>query len=293
MMKIGNSKYYKLFSYINALCMILLCIMFLYPMVYTLAMSLSDAKSILEGKVILFPRGFTIEAYRALMKDKSIRDAMLFTIELTISGVAASIIMTTLTAYPLSRRDLKGRNFILKLIVFTMYFSGGLIPTYILVKSVGLTNKMGSLILPGVIDTFLLIIMISYFRSLPVELEEAAKVEGCSNFGILARIIIPLSLPVIATLTIFYAVSYWNTFFNALIYIQSPKKYTLQIKLYQVLNIFSDNIANSADASAASLLIPENLKGATVFVTVLPIVFVYPWLQKYFIKGVTIGALKG
>lgn len=282
----------KIFSLLNGFFMILLCMIFLYPLIYTLSMSLSDAKSILEGKVLLFPKGFTLEAYRALAKDKSIRDAFIFTVELTISGVIASIIMTTVTAYPLSRRDLKGTGLILKFIVFTMYFSGGLIPTYILVKNLGLTNKMGALILPGMIDTFLLIIMISYFRNLPVELEEAAKVEGCSNIGILLKIYLPLSMPVIATLTIFYAVSYWNTFFNALIYIQSPKKYTLQIKLYQVLNIFSDNIANSGD-TGANLLIPENLKGATVFVTVLPIIFIYPFLQKYFIKGVTIGALKG
>lgn len=292
MNKEKNSNTMKIFSLLNGFFMILLCMIFLYPLIYTLSMSLSDAKSILEGKVLLFPKGFTLEAYRALAKDKSIRDAFIFTVELTISGVIASIIMTTVTAYPLSRRDLKGTGLILKFIVFTMYFSGGLIPTYILVKNLGLTNKMGALILPGMIDTFLLIIMISYFRNLPVELEEAAKVEGCSNIGILLKIYLPLSMPVIATLTIFYAVSYWNTFFNALIYIQSPKKYTLQIKLYQVLNIFSDNIANSGD-TGANLLIPENLKGATVFVTVLPIIFIYPFLQKYFIKGVTIGALKG
>jgi putative aldouronate transport system permease protein len=135
--------------------------------------------------------------------------------------------------------------------------------------------------------------MLNYFRGLPVELEEAAKVEGCSNFGILLKVILPLSKPIIATLTIFYAVHYWNTFFNALMYIQSPERYPLQIKLYQILNVFSDNLANQANSDGGQMVIPENLKAASVIVTVLPIIFVYPWLQKYFIKGVTIGAIKG
>jgi len=281
------------FNIANYIFMIILCVVFVYPFIYTVSISLSDAKSILEGKVLLLPKGFNTAAYQAIFRDKSLITSLFFTIRLTVIGVFVSIVMTTLTAYPLSRKNLKGTGIIMRLIVFTMYFSGGLIPTYLLVKNLKLVNQMGSLILPDVIQTFLLIIMISYFRGLPVELEEAAKVEGCGNFRILLQIIIPLSMPVIATLVIFYAVSYWNTFFQALLYIQSPKKYTLQIKLYQVLNVFSDDIKNSASQQAANLIIPENLKGAMVVVTVMPIMFVYPWLQKYFIKGVTIGAIKG
>jgi putative aldouronate transport system permease protein len=289
--KLTSSK--KTFQIINYAMMIVLCLMFIYPFIYTLAVSLSEPRYIIEGKVFLIPRGLNFSAYLAVLRDKSLLHSLFYTTMLTIFGVGASIIMTTLAAYPLSRTGLKGTGIILRLIVFTMYFNGGLIPTYLLVKSLGLIDKMGVLILPDVIQTFLLIIMISYFRGIPVELEEAAKVEGCSNFGILWRIILPLAKPVIATLVIYYAVSYWNMFFQALMYIQSPSKYTLQIKLYQILNVFQQDLNNSLYVETAKTVIAENLKAAMVLVTALPILFVYPWLQKYFIKGVTIGAIKG
>jgi putative aldouronate transport system permease protein len=283
----------SLFIFMNNLLMALLCGFFLYPLIYTIAMSLSSAKAILEGRVYLLPVDPTLEAYKMLFKDKSIMNAFLFTARLTLLGVFSSVSMTVLMAYPLSKQGLKGRNIILRCIVATMYFSGGLIPTYLLVKRLGLTNTMGALILPSVIDTFLLIITISYFRELPVEIEESAKLDGCSNINYLIRFAIPLSVAVIATLVIFYAVAYWNTFFSALIYMQSPNKYTLQIKLYQVLNVFSDAMLNQANTEAISRVVPENLKGATVTLTVLPILVVYPAMQRYFIKGVTLGALKG
>lgn len=284
---------FGVFKITNYSLMFLLCLTFLYPFIYTLSLSLSDASHIISGRVFLLPKGFNIEAYRAIFYDKSLINSFIFTSMLTVFGVSSSIIMTILAAYPLSRRGLKGGGLIMRLIVFTMYFSGGLIPTYLLVKNLGLVNKMGALIFPDVIHTFLLIIMISYFREIPVELEEAAKVEGCDAFRILTYIIIPLAKPVIATLVIFYAVSYWNCFFQALIYIQSPSKYTLQIKLYQVLSWFSDDMRYSLEAEAQKSVISENLKAAMVIVTASPILFVYPWLQKYFIKGVTIGAIKG
>lgn len=287
-----NNAVNEAFSIINYIFMILLCAAFLYPFIYTAAVSFSGAKPIIEGRVLLYPREFTLNAYQTLLKDKSMINSFLFTVRLTLIGVASSITATTLVAYPLSRHELKGKNFFLNLIIFTMYFSGGLIPNYLLVKGLGLTNKMGSLILPGLVDTFLLIIMINYFRGLPGELEESAKVEGANNFSVFTRIILPLSKPVIATLVIFYAVAYWNTFFNALIYIQSPGKYPLQVKLYQVLSA-TDFYTNQTNEVYAIQVIPENLKAAIVLITAMPIIIVYPLLQKYFIKGVTIGALKG
>lgn len=283
----------KAFQIVNYSLMFILCLVFVYPFIYTLAVSLSDAKYILNGSVFLIPKGLNFSAYRAVLSDTGLVRSLLFTVTLTVLGVTASIIMTTLAAYPLTRKGLKGTGIILRLIVFTMYFNGGLIPTYLLVKNLGLIDTMGALILPDVIQTFLLIIMMSYFRSIPVELEEAAKVEGCGEFGILWRIIVPLAKPVIATLVIYYAVFYWNMFLQALMYIQSPSKYTLQIKLYQVLNVFQQDLTNSLDTESVKAVVPENLKSAMVLVTALPILFVYPWLQKYFIKGVTIGAIKG
>lgn len=289
-MRTNNSR--SIFSIVNCFIMILLCVVFLYPFVFTIAESFSSPRAIIGGMVFLWPVEFTAGAYKALFKDSSMITSLIFTIRLTIFGVASSLAATTLTAYPLSKRDLYGRNVFLNLIIFTMYFSGGLIPTYMLVRNIGLTNKMGSLILPCLIDTFLLIIMMSYFRGLPVELEEASKVEGANNFQIFAKVIMPLSLPVIATLTIFYAVQYWNTFFSALMYIQSAKKYPLQVKLYNVLSSVTSYSNDQSEAYSTDST-PENLKAATVLITTIPILVVYPFLQKYFVKGVTIGAVKG
>lgn len=288
---VGKQKKISAFNIFNYTLMVILCIVFIYPFIYTIAISFSGAKPIMEGKVLLYPKEFTLSAYQALFKNDNMIRSFIFTVELTVSGVFASIFATTFTAYPLSRTDFRGKNIFLNLIIFTMFFNGGLIPTYLLIKQIGLTNKMGSLIFPSLIDTFLLIIMLNYFRGLPVELEEAGKVEGANNFTIFLKIILPLSLPVLATLTIFYAVSYWNCFFSALMYIQSPKKYPLQVLLYQILSN-TDAITNGDDAGS-NKVIAENLKGAIVIVTALPIVVIYPFLQKYFIKGATVGAVKG
>jgi putative aldouronate transport system permease protein len=258
---------------------------------YVIAVSLSSPSAIITGRVYFYPIGFTASAYRHIFKDSSIINAFVFTTQLTVVGTVCSLIVTALAAYPLTRKQFKGTGLIMRLLVFTMYFSGGMIPTYMVVRGLGLFNSMWSLIVPNVVDTFLLIIMISFFRNLPYELEESAKVDGCSNFGIFLRIFLPLSSAIIATLTVFLSVAYWNTFFNALLYIQDPKRLTLQVKLYQVLNMFSDSLN---DASGVSMdVIPENVKGATIVIAVLPIMIVYPFMQKYFVKGVAIGAIKG
>ena len=257
--------------------MVLLCVAFLYPFVYTIAISLSSPGAIVMGKVWLFPVGFTTAAYQALLRDRLMIASFLFTVALTVPGVAASIVATILTAYPLSRRDFRAKNLALNLIIFTMYFSGGLIPTYFVVRRMGLMDKMAALILPNLVSSFLLFIMINYFRGLPVEMEESARIDGADHFRILLRIIIPLSTPIIATLTIYYAVSYWNTFFAALLYMSSPQHYTLQVKLYNMLSNM-DLMTNPND-QFAGLVLPENLKGAVVIVTATPILVVYRFLR--------------
>jgi len=281
----------RIFDVCNVIFLSLLSLTFLYPIFYIISLSLSSPSAIITGRVYVWPVDFNVSAYRHIFKDSSIVNSFLFTSTLTVLGVVSSLLLTALTAYPLTRRHFKGGGVIMRLIVFTMYFSGGMIPTYMLVRNIGLFNSVWSLILPNVVDTFLLIIMISFFRGLPYELEEAAKVEGCSNFGVFWRVFLPISTSVIATLTVFYAVNYWNTFFNALMYIQDANKMTLQVKLYQVLNMFSDSLSDSSGAAVD--VIPENVKGATIVVAVLPIVAIYPFMQKYFVKGVTIGAIKG
>lgn len=288
--------YSRIFDVFNVIFFAVLSITFLYPVLYIISVSLSEAKAITEGRVFAWPIGWNLEAYQYIFKDNTTINAIKFTTILTILGVVCSLIATALLAYPLSRRNLKGGPLIMKLIVFTMYFSGGMIPTYMTIKIVGLFDTIWSLILPTLVDTFLLIILVSFMRELPYELEEAAKVEGSSNFGIFLRVFLPLSVPSLATLTIFYAVQYWNTFMPALLYIQDREKMTLQVKLYQVLSSFSDALDSSQLLNSQSdtvNVLPENVKGATVVVSVLPILVVYPMLQKYFIKGVAIGAIKG
>jgi putative aldouronate transport system permease protein len=280
-----------IFDVINWIFLVFMSITWLYPVFYVVSTSLSSPSAIILGRVYAVPVEFTTQAYQHLFKDNSIIRSFLFTVELTLLGTISSLAVTALAAYPLTRKQFKGTGIIMRLIVFTMYFSGGIIPTYMVVRGLGLFNSVWSLILPNVIDTFLLILMISSFRSLPYELEESAKVDGCSNFGIFIKIFLPISTAIIATLTVFLAVAYWNTFFNALLYIQDSQRQTLQVKLYLVLNAFSDSLNDSSGASLD--VIAENVKGATIVIAVLPIVVVYPFMQKYFIKGVTIGAIKG
>lgn len=287
----------RIFDVFNVIFFVLISITFLYPVLYIISVSLSEAKAITEGRVFAWPVGFNVEAYQYIFKDSTTINSVGFTALFTVVGVAISVLATALTAYPLSRRGFKGGGMIMNAIVFTMYFSGGMIPTYMTIKSLGLFNSMWSLILPNLVDTFLLIIMLNFMRELPYELEESARVEGCSNFGVFWRVYLPLCIPVIATLTIFYAVQYWNTFMPALLYIQDRNKMALQVKLYTVLSSFSDaidstSVAASSEAATSNVL-PENVKGATTVVAVLPILVVYPMLQKYFIKGVAIGAVKG
>jgi putative aldouronate transport system permease protein len=281
----------RTFDVFNVIFLCVLSLTFLYPVFYVVSTSLSSPTAIITGRVYFYPVGLTTSAYKHIFRDSSVISSFVFTVQLTILGTVSSLLITALAAYPLTRKQLKGGGVIMKLVVFTMYFSGGIIPTYMVVRGLGLFNSVWSLILPNVIDTFLLIIMISFFRKLPYELEESAKVDGCSNFGIFIKIFLPLSTAIIATLTVFLSVAYWNTFFNALLYIQDPKRLTLQVKLYQVLNMFSDSLSESAGVSMD--VIPENVKGATIVIAVLPIMVVYPFMQKYFIKGVSIGAIKG
>lgn len=287
-------KRFTLFDGIVYFIMAVLTLVFIYPFLYTLSVSLSEAHQILSGNVILFPKGLSFAAYRVVFRNPSMIQAMVFTFELTVLGVVTSIAMTTVAAYPLSRKKLKGKGLLLALIIFTMYFNGGIIPNYILIKNLGLLNRIGALFLPTAISTFYLLIMMNYFRNLPDELEECAIVEGAGKIQIFLKIAVPLSKPVIAALTVFYAVQYWNTFYRALLYISDSTKYTLQLKLYHILKIVDVGQFNRSTIEInVSEVIPENVKAASVIFSAAPIIFVYPWLQKYFVKGITIGALKG
>lgn len=270
--------------------MVLVC---LIPMLNVAAISLSSNAAILSKKVWLWPVELNFKAYSSVLMDNSMIYSLIFTIFLTLLFTVISMLMTILAAYPLTKKNLKGRNVFLLIIIITMYFSGGMIPDYILIKSLNLLDNMWALILPGMISAFNLIILKTFFSSLPESLEESAYLDGASHLAILFRIVLPLSTPVLATLSLFYAVGRWNGFQDALLYISNSRLYPIQMKLYQIVyNNMTLDIAQ-AEGSATSNLLPESLKAASVMFATIPIIMAYPWLQRYFISGVMIGAIKG
>jgi putative aldouronate transport system permease protein len=265
----------------------------LVPILHLVAVSLSSNAAILSNKVTVFPVEWSTLAYESVFKDAKMVSSLFFTILLVAVFTVVCMIMTICAAYPLTKKKLKGRDFFLILIVFTMFFSGGLIPEYLLVKSLKLTNTLWALVLPGMINAFYLIILKSFFSSIPEELEESARIDGSSHFGTLFRIVLPLSLPVLATLSLFYAVGRWNGFMDALFYITNQDLYPIQLKLYQLVisNQMSD--ATATEGMSAMAPIPESLKAASIMFATIPILLVYPWLQRYFISGIMVGAVKG
>lgn len=269
---------------------VLIC---LIPMLYVAAVSLSSNSAILAGRVYIWPVGLNFNSYRVVFADKTMVRSLFFTVILTIVYTVLAMLMTILAAYPLSKKELKGRNVFLLIIVFTMYFSGGMIPDYILIRSLGLLNNFWALVLPGLISAFNMIVLKTFFSNLPESLEESAFIDGASYLTILVRIVLPLSLPVLATLSLFYAVGRWNYFMDALLYITDSKLFPLQLKLYQIIYNNMQPEISALEGNIASNVLPESLKAASIMFATIPILLVYPWLQKYFVSGVMIGAIKG
>jgi putative aldouronate transport system permease protein len=268
--------------------------MCLVPFIHVVSVSLSSTAAVVSQKVTFRPIEFTIEAYKQIFHDNSVITSLFFTIKMTFIYTILSMALTICAAYPLTKNSLKGGNFFFLLILVTMYFSGGIIPDFILVRNLHLLNNMWGLILPGSISVFNLIILKTFFKnSIPDSIEEAAKIDGCSDAGILFRIVLPLSMPIIATLSLFYAVSRWNGFQDSLFYITKPALYPLQLKLYQLVNATSSNESLAAEGVGTTMqLAPEVVKSAVVIFATIPILLVYPWLQRYFVSGVMIGAVK-
>lgn len=273
--------------------LIVLAVSCIYPFIYTIAVSLSDQHAIITMKVVAWPVGFQIASYKSFLHDINFYRSFLNTVYVTALGTTINLIMTTITAYPLSKRGFRGGSLIMKLIVFTMLFSGGTIPSYLLIKNLHMIDSFWALMLPGAINTFNLIIMKTFFAGIPKELEEAATIDGCNELQILIRIYIPLSLTVMATLGLFYAVNHWNSYMNALIYINDIKKFTLQVKLKQLL--VDDQFTQTGGLSGDdhNTVIQESLKSAIIVISTIPMLVIYPFLQKYFVKGVMVGAVKG
>lgn len=275
---------------IAAICFLLILICLL-PLLNVLARSLSSSEALIRNEVVLWPVGLNFEAYETVLGDSKYLWSLAWTAILTVMSTVLSLVMTTLCAYPLIFDGLKGKKFINGLIIITMYFSAGTIPNYLLMKDLNLLNNPLVLLLPGSLSVFNMIIMRSFFYGIPESLREAAEIDGAGYFKILYKVYLPLSLPVLATLALFYAVGRWNGFSDALMYMNDRKYYPIQLLLYNILNnVMSVEVATQEGFSSPGL--SETLKAATVMFATVPILLVYPWLQRYFISGVTLGAVK-
>ena len=265
------------------------------PFINVIAVSLSSKSAILRGDVSFWPVEFTTQAYDVLFNDASMMRSLWLTVEITVIYTALAMVLTILMAYPLTKKRLKGRKFFSFLALFTMYFSGGTIPIYINIMELGLLDSIWALILPGALSTYNMIIMRSFFASLPESLEEAATIDGANDFQILVRIYLPLSLASIATLTLFYAVGKWNSFQDAQYYITNRALYPLQLKLYNAIQNTQqlDTTSMQEGSTAVANNISQAIESATIIFATLPILVVYPFVQRFFVSGVTIGAVKG
>ena len=281
------------FDVLNTVIMLALIATTLYPFLYVLFASLSDAVELMRHRGIMWkPQGFSLEAYKTVLSNDSIISGYQNTIFYVVVGSAFNLLMTSLGAYVLSRRNVMLKKPIMIMIMITMFFGGGLIPTYLLINDLGLYNTRAALIIPGAISTWNLIVMRTSFQSVPYSLEESARIDGANDFTILFRIIIPLSLPVLAVMTLFYAVGHWNSYFGALIYLTDASKFPLQLVLREVLLTNNMEEMLTGVASDARHQISQTIKYATIMVATVPILVLYPFLQKYFVKGVMIGSLK-
>lgn len=284
----------ELFDAINYTLLTLICVVMLYPFINVASVSLSSYSAYVNNPMMIWPHEFNLAAYQEIMSRGLLWRSYLNTLIVTICGVSIGVFLYIITAYPLSKSVLRGREFLMVLIVFTMLFNGGLIPNYYLMRSLGLLDTLAALILPALFSGFSLILMKNFFESLPEELEEAARMDGASDPYILFRIIVPLSKPIIATLCLFAAVGYWNNFFNAIIYIRSVTNWPLMLYLREVIEAASMMAQQSNAAEMGSQQVTsETLKYATLMIVMIPILSVYPFLQKYFVKGIMLGSVKG
>lgn len=284
-----------IFDIFNYVFMILMVVITLYPFWYVVVCSMSDSNLLLGRQgTLIFPLGFNINAYRLVLSNPNIISGYRTTVFVLFAGTSLNIFMTCLGAYVLSRKQFAIKRPMMLMIVFTMYFSGGMIPNYLLIYNyLGLGNSLLALILPGMISTWNLIILRTNFASIPDSMEESAKIDGASDYTILFRIIIPLSIPTIAVLILFYGVGHWNSWFNAMLYIRERSKYPLQLILREIILLNSMDQMLGDTSSVDKYSIGESIKYSTIVVATIPILVVYPFIQKYFVKGVMVGAIKG
>jgi putative aldouronate transport system permease protein len=288
----------RIFYGINYLILSLIGLGCLYPFIYIIATSFSSSRAVSSGEVFLWPVEFNLEAYKQLLLDGQIFNSMKNTVLLTVVGTALCMFSTVLSAYSLSKKRLRGRGIFTGLIVFTMMFGGGMIPNFLLIRNLHLMDSYWALWLSGLQSTYNMIVLRTFFQGIPDSLEEAAMIDGAGDPYILFRIVLPLSGAALATITLFYAVGWWNAYFNPMMYISTTGKFPLMVKLKAMLDTaqmlaVQTQAGTGGGVTEQTMVAAETFKAATILISVVPIMCVYPFLQKYFVKGVMIGSVKG
>jgi putative aldouronate transport system permease protein len=281
----------RIIDFLNYSILFIIALVTVLPFVYVLAVSFTDPIEVAKGGIILFPTKFSLAAYQYILSTNTLIRSLGVSIYVTVVGTIINLIFTCLMAYPLAKTWLRGRRYILIGVLFTMLFSGGLIPTYFVVKAVGLTNTLWSLMIPGAISAFNLIVLKNFFQNIPDGLEDSAKIDGCNDIGVLLRIVLPLSMPALATFALFYAVSHWNTYFSAIMYINDNKLWPIQVLLREVVILAQSRIGDTE--MDERMIQPLTIRMAVIVFATVPILLVYPFLQKHFAKGVLLGSVKG
>lgn len=289
---IRTSRGYRVFQVVNALILTAVVVVTLYPIINIVARSFSSEGYIRSGQVNLIPRGFNVTTYKAVLSNSMFWTDYKNTVVYTVVATIVAMFLTTCYAYVLSKKDLRGRGLLVGIAVFTMFFTGGLIPNYVLVTTLGLKNSVWAIALPNAVSVFNLLVMKAFFEGLPAELEEAAAIDGLNTYGTLWRVVLPLSKAVLATMVLFYAVSFWNSWFSAFLYMDRSDLFPVTVYLRNLIAGATTSTSvgfTDTDAAAAG----ANIQSVTIILTTLPILVVYPFVQRYFVSGVTLGAVKG
>ncbi|MBP1965451.1 carbohydrate ABC transporter permease [Paenibacillus aceris] len=281
----------RIFNLVNYSLLLIIALVCVLPFVYVLAVSFTSPSEVAKGGMILFPKEWSLSAYRYIFSTDTLLRSLGVSIYITVVGTIINLIFTALMAYPLAKSKLRGRQTILLGVLFTMLFSGGMIPTYFVVKGLHLTNTLWSLMIPSAISAFNLIVLKNFFQQIPDGLEDSAKIDGCNDMGVLFRIVLPLSMPAMATFALFYSVTHWNQFFNAILYINDNGKWPIQVLLREIIMLAQSRIGDSGFDEAN--IQPLTIRMAVIVFATLPILLVYPFLQKHFTKGVLLGSVKG
>lgn len=289
----------KVFKFLNYLFLTFVLLIVLYPLIFIVSASISNPKFVNAGEMWLFPKGINFEGYKMVFKNSQIWNGYKNTIIYTTLGTTINLLVTLPAAYALSRKDFVGRNIIMGILVVTMFISGGLIPSYLLIRNLGMINTIWALIIPNAASVYNVIVTRTFFQtSIPEELTDSARIDGASNLSIFTRIVLPLSLPIIAVMALFYGIGHWNSYFSAMIYLKDQDLYPLQLVLRQILVLQELSGEMTMTQATVELLehqatVADTVKYAVIIVATLPLIVIYPFMQRFFVKGVMIGSIKG